>query len=103
MAESLREETSDSRCAGQCKSDCLLPVVGAGIDVEEPIYYGLRTELDPGVVAIQHKHKVVVVSLVETVEILRCAVDLGQMRTTFDKRRIIECLLPVDDLWARVA
>lgn len=78
-------------------------MVGAGIDVEKSIHCGLRTELDPGVVAIQHEHKVVIVSLVETVEILRCAVDLSQMRATFDKRRIIECLLPIDDLWARVA
>ena len=52
-------------------------VVGAGIDVEESIYYGLRTYLDPVVLAIHYKHRIVMVRLVEAVMILRCRADFG--------------------------
>ena len=41
--------------------------------------------------------------LVEAVNKLPCAVNFRQVRNTSNKRRVVECLLAADDLWAWMA
>jgi hypothetical protein len=96
----LRDRNVIDRSAVHLRSNSFVRSV---IDIKVTINQRLRTKLHPGIVAIDHEHQVVIARLVKAVQVLGRAIDLRQMRATFDERRIIECLIPVDDGWSRVA
>jgi hypothetical protein len=65
---------------------------------KKSIHDSLRAKLDPGDVAIQCKHKVVIAGFVKAINISRCGVHFSQVQAIFDKQPGRRTSTPIDDL-----
>ena len=77
-------------------------LVCATIDVKVSVEDGLRSQLEPNIVAIDHQHQIRITGHVHAIKICFNARDLSDMRSSCNQIWIFEFLVPIYESWSRV-